>query len=130
MPNSNAQYYAFNVDLKTGTINMIGFITTDQWYIEDNRAPKKDDRDQSKQPGPGAPAKTEPAPVIPVDPLPGDSGIKLRNKLPRPVRLQENQAVQPAQLFGPESDEIAAREAYVCRQLAPRERQEPLLAKK
>src|SRR5439155_22500514 len=29
MSNGNAQYYAFNVDLKTGTINMIGYSTID-----------------------------------------------------------------------------------------------------
>src|SRR5205085_9551087 len=109
--NGNAQYYAFNVDLKSGTINMIGYTTIDQWYVDDNRAPKKDDRDGDKQPGPGPlpPPKVGPGPTIPVDPLPADPNTPKRNKLvPRvQLELQEKQFV--------------AHEPYVCRELRPEE---------
>jgi tetratricopeptide (TPR) repeat protein len=37
--NSAAQFYAFNLDLKNGTINMIGFTGTIQHYIDDGRKP-------------------------------------------------------------------------------------------
>ena len=37
--NSAAQFYAFNLDLKNGTLNMIGFSGTIQHYIDDGRKP-------------------------------------------------------------------------------------------
>jgi hypothetical protein len=41
--NGNAQFYAFNIDLKAGTVNLIGYQGTVQFYASENRpAPKKD----------------------------------------------------------------------------------------
>lgn len=37
--NSAAQYFAFNLDLKGGAINMIGFSNTVQHYVDDGRKP-------------------------------------------------------------------------------------------
>jgi outer membrane protein assembly factor BamB len=37
MSNSAAQYYAFNLDLKAGTINMVGFNNALQHYVDDGR---------------------------------------------------------------------------------------------
>jgi hypothetical protein len=48
--NGAVQYYAFNIDLKAGTISMVGTNTVDQWYVEQAGEPKKADQ------GPEAPA--------------------------------------------------------------------------
>jgi outer membrane protein assembly factor BamB len=42
--NGAVQYYALNLDLKAGTVSMVGTNTVDQWYVETASEQKKDDR--------------------------------------------------------------------------------------
>jgi outer membrane protein assembly factor BamB len=50
--NGNAQFYSFSVDVKAGTINLIGYNGVIQFYPDDKREPKKEDNKGG--PGPGA----------------------------------------------------------------------------
>lgn len=71
--NGNAQFYAFTLDFKTGTINMIGYNGTVQHYVDDGRGPKADNRGaQGNVPGNGPGAGSIPGQgpaVLPVNPV-------------------------------------------------------------
>jgi outer membrane protein assembly factor BamB len=49
--NGNPHFYAFNVDLKDGTINMIGFTGTVQHYVDDGRKRAEQEGRLSPEPG-------------------------------------------------------------------------------
>jgi outer membrane protein assembly factor BamB len=150
MSNGNAQYYTFNVDLKSRTINMIGYSTIDQWYVDEGQGPKKGGA-QQQQPAPQAGPQPAPQadpqgrgklpPQIQVEPLPPAggrlNGAQVAPQLPvdLEVLLARLDAicgskvfVFPAALAGDE--ERAMRDAYICRTLAPREGPPADLAKK
>ncbi|MCI0462193.1 MAG: hypothetical protein L0Z62_35015 [Gemmataceae bacterium] len=50
--NGNAQFYAFTIDMKAGTINMIGYNGTVQHYVDDGRKRPDDNRGAGPVPGP------------------------------------------------------------------------------
>jgi outer membrane protein assembly factor BamB/tetratricopeptide (TPR) repeat protein len=89
--NGAVQYYAFNIDLKAGTISMVGTNTVDQWYVDQMPEAKKADRGSERQEAPGKAGGNQPE-AIQVDPL-LDKAIKLRSEEAFMVVMAERQRV-------------------------------------
>ncbi len=145
LSNGNAQYYTFSVDLKNRVVNMIGYSTIDQWYVDDSQTPKKGAGTQQPAPeGQPAPKGQPTQPAIPVEPLPPGGGapgkaraqaavehqqlvdtlLEALNRLHCGSKVHRSPAEALAMWQEPVSD------AYICRTLAPRDNPRPELAKK
>jgi outer membrane protein assembly factor BamB/tetratricopeptide (TPR) repeat protein len=76
--NGAVQYYAFNIDLKAGTISMVGTNTVDQWYVDQLPELKKGEGGGARQAEPRKAGGDRPQ-AIPIEPLP-ERELKLRRQ--------------------------------------------------
>lgn len=90
--NSNPLYYAFNIDLTAGTINMISFNGTLQHYVDDGRKLIQDNRGGQPGVAPGQPGVPPTGFAPGVVPVPRQGAIRAV-PVPINVRVRQIQAV-------------------------------------